>query len=93
MDFEWDDNKNQQNIAKHGISFEQASAIFEGFTLDAPDDRFDYGEERTISLGMISHLMKMAHPRKGAGLPTRARRSASSTSPTNEVGEQRGAPW
>ena len=60
MDFEWDDNKNQQNIAKHGISFEQASAIFEGFTLDAPDDRFDYGEERTISLGMISGIVVLA---------------------------------
>lgn len=60
MKFEWDDSKNQKNIAKHGISFEQACAIFEGFTLEAPDDRFEYGEERTISLGMISGIVVLA---------------------------------
>ena len=56
MDFEWDDDKNQQNIAKHGLSFEDASRIFDGFTLDMLDDRFDYGEVREISIGMIDGL-------------------------------------
>lgn len=53
MDFEWDDQKDRQNIAKHGVSFEDACKIFDGFTLDALDNRFDYGEERIISIGMI----------------------------------------
>lgn len=56
MEFEWDELKNRKNIEKHGVSFEQASQIFEGFTLDAIDDRFDYGEERTISIGTISGI-------------------------------------
>ncbi|MBI1388532.1 MAG: BrnT family toxin [bacterium] len=30
MDFEWDDQKNQANIVKHGISFDLAIAVFEG---------------------------------------------------------------
>jgi len=30
MLFEWDDQKNRSNIAKHGISFETAKRIFGG---------------------------------------------------------------
>lgn len=56
MDFEWDDDKEQQNVWKHGVSFADASKIFGGFTLDAVDDRFEYGETREISIGMIDGL-------------------------------------
>ncbi|TRU21965.1 MAG: BrnT family toxin [Microcystis aeruginosa Ma_MB_S_20031200_S102] len=28
MVFDWDNNKNQSNLIKHGISFEEAIAIF-----------------------------------------------------------------
>lgn len=28
LKFEWDENKNQTNIQKHGISFEEASSVF-----------------------------------------------------------------
>lgn len=51
MEFEWDERKNQANRAKHGISFEEAVVIFEGPILTLPDDRFDYGEPRVISIG------------------------------------------
>jgi uncharacterized DUF497 family protein len=56
MKFEWDDNKNQSNIRKHGIAFEQAATIFDGFIIQRIDDRFDYGEEREISIGMIDAI-------------------------------------
>jgi len=56
MKFEWDETKNDLNIAKHGISFEQAKKIFHGFTIDVVDDRFEYGEERVVSLGMIDGI-------------------------------------
>jgi len=56
MEFEWDEDKNRQNIAKHGVSFKDAIKIFEGFTFDVDDDRFDYGEERTISIGMAGNV-------------------------------------
>ncbi len=52
MEFEWDENKNRQNIEKHGVSFKDAQKIFAGFTVGIPDNRFDYGEERIISIGM-----------------------------------------
>lgn len=56
MEFEWDEDKNRQNIGKHGLRFEDAIRIFDGFTVDLPDDRFDYGEPREISIGRIAGL-------------------------------------
>ena len=53
MKFEWDEDKNRQNIEKHAVTFEDACRIFDGFTLDVFDDRFDYGELREISIGMV----------------------------------------
>jgi uncharacterized protein len=49
--FEWDDAKNDANLAKHGISFEEAATIFEGpvFTL-ADEDSADEVRERTYGL-------------------------------------------
>ena len=51
--FEWDEAKNKANIAKHGVSFEQAAQMFAQPVLSQTDDRADYGEVRQISLGMI----------------------------------------
>ena len=56
MKFEWDETKNKSNIAKHGVSFEDAKRIFDGFTVSAVDQRYDYGEERVISIGMIDGI-------------------------------------
>jgi hypothetical protein len=56
MKFEWDENKNQKNIKKHGVSFEQACAIFESFTLDFIDERSDYSEVREVSIGRIKRI-------------------------------------
>ena len=57
MLFELDDQKNQTNIAKHGISFKMAKRIFDGQVLSAIDGRFDYGEERKISIGSIDDIL------------------------------------
>lgn len=56
MTFEWDNDKNALNIAKHGLSFETACRIFEGVVISATDDRFDYGEVRTNSIGAIDGI-------------------------------------
>jgi uncharacterized DUF497 family protein len=50
---QWDEAKRRQNLDKHGLDF----ADFEGFDdppLEASDDRFDYGEKRTIAAGRIN---------------------------------------
>jgi uncharacterized protein len=46
MIFEWDEQKNQANIRKHKLDFEDAWQIFEAPMLVALDDREEYGEER-----------------------------------------------
>jgi uncharacterized DUF497 family protein len=51
MSFEWDEEKRRSNIASHGIDFVLAARIFQNPTLEAPDDRSDYGEERVIAIG------------------------------------------
>lgn len=55
MYFEWDNEKNNSNIQKHGISFEEASVIFERPVLDEIDNRFYYGETRERSIGELSN--------------------------------------
>jgi uncharacterized protein len=53
--FEWDEEKNRENIRKHGIDFIDAWQIFEGPVLDTLDLRADYGEERRIGFGMMDN--------------------------------------
>lgn len=39
--YEWDHEKNRSNIAKRGLDFEDAIAIFDGDTIESIDDRSD----------------------------------------------------
>jgi uncharacterized protein len=54
--FEWDEEKNLANRRKHGISFEEASAIFEGPMLSLDDEGHD-GEVRERSYGLIGGVV------------------------------------
>ena len=56
MSFEWNEEKNRENQKKHGVSFEEAKRIFDGPVFIRDDDRYDYGEERQVSLGMAGDL-------------------------------------
>lgn len=53
MQFVWDVDKNEQNITKHGIDFADIPTMFTYLLLTNRDDRFDYGEERWISIGIL----------------------------------------
>lgn len=53
MEFEWNEDKRKANLDKHGVDFLDAALIFEGTTVDRIDDRFDYGEVRWVSMGMV----------------------------------------
>ncbi len=48
MKFEWDEEKNKENIRKHGFDVADAWEIFELPVLAALDTREDYGEDRLI---------------------------------------------
>ncbi|WP_353182772.1 BrnT family toxin [Bosea sp. (in: a-proteobacteria)] len=51
MEFEWDEAKSEANRAGRGFGFDFAALIFDGPTLEAPDDRTEYGELRVRALG------------------------------------------
>lgn len=64
MRFEWDSKKNETNIKKHGISFEMAKLVYEDpFHLALLDKRFNYFEERWITVGKIpgEQVVVVAH--------------------------------
>ena len=68
MRCEWDEAKNRKNVAKHGLSFEDAEHVFSGPCVTFEDDRFDYREERLITLGLLAgRLVVIAHSPRDEG--------------------------
>jgi uncharacterized protein len=57
MELEWDEAKNQHNIAKHGIDFADAHRIFASPMVVRSDDRHEYGEQRWIALGNLDGII------------------------------------
>ena len=53
MQYEWDEPKRQANIQKHGIDFIGIDKVFAGQTVTILDARFDYGEPRFITVGLL----------------------------------------
>ena len=51
--YQWDEHKRLSNACKHGIDFRDAVAVFEGNTVLMEDERFNYGERRFVSLGLL----------------------------------------
>jgi uncharacterized DUF497 family protein len=57
MQFEWDENKNRSNKAKHGISFETATRVWEDPHVWTYFDRFENGEARFHAIGIVEGQM------------------------------------
>lgn len=56
MKFEWDKRKNNKNIEKHGISFEEAAFVFSDIeAISIPDEYHSDFEERWITIGKIKN--------------------------------------
>ena len=54
MHYSYDANKRASNLTKHGLDFEDARKVIEsGQTVTFEDKRFDYGEPRFITLGLL----------------------------------------
>jgi len=51
MSFEWDNDKQQNNLQKHGVDFLDVVRIFSKPVLEWIDTRKDYGEERIMTIG------------------------------------------
>lgn len=54
MEFEWDEDKRLANVRKHGFDFVDVVAVFDSDIVTIEDDRFDYGEQRFVTLGLFN---------------------------------------
>jgi uncharacterized DUF497 family protein len=54
MTVEWDEAKRRANVQKHGLDFVGIAEVFGGLTATMEDDRHPYGEQRFITLGLLS---------------------------------------
>ena len=53
--YEWDKAKAASNLQLHGVDFRDAiDALEDPDRIEDADDRFDYGEERDLVIGMSS---------------------------------------
>lgn len=57
LHFTWDETKRRTNIAQHRLDFADAERVFRGATFTFEDDRYPYGEQRFITIGMLDLTM------------------------------------
>lgn len=58
----WDEAKRRGNLHKHGIDFVGVESLFHGNTVTLEDDRFDYGEQRFVTFGLLEgRVVAVAH--------------------------------
>ena len=55
--FTCDEKKRKLNLAKHGIDFRDAEAIFDGPLVTVEDSREHYGEPRYVALGLLEDIV------------------------------------
>ena len=66
MKFEWDEEKRLINLRKHGFDFADAELIFQNEVYTDVDDRFDYGEIRFLTLGLLfGRVVAVSHTETG----------------------------
>ena len=59
LNFEWDPHKAAKNLAKHGVSFQEAESVFgDALGRIATDPRHSIDEERYVLLG-VSHRHRL----------------------------------
>jgi uncharacterized protein len=58
--FEWDEAKNLSNRRKHGVSFEEACAVFRDPLYVSVQNRIEDGETRWLTLGLADGLALLA---------------------------------
>lgn len=64
MDFEWDPEKETENVRKHGVSFHEAQSVFgDPLSLTVRDPEHSIDEERFIILGIsgAARLVVVCH--------------------------------
>ena len=62
MEFTWSERKRALNLKEHRLDFVDAANVFDGLTYTFEDDRFLYGEQRFVTLGLLAGIpVSIAH--------------------------------
>jgi uncharacterized protein len=64
MDFEWDPEKARWNIARHGVTFDEATTAFgDPLSVTISDPRHSVGEHRFVLFGLSANgrLLAVSH--------------------------------
>jgi uncharacterized DUF497 family protein len=64
MEFDWDLRKAEQNLAKHGVSFDEASTVFgDPLAATVPDSVHSQSEARFVTMGQSAQgrILVVAH--------------------------------
>lgn len=71
---DWNEAKRLRNLAKHGVDFSDLLELFENETSTEFDDRFDYGEDRFLTLGLFrGEVLAISHTEAVVGENTEVR--------------------
>lgn len=68
MEFEWDEEKAESNLRKHGVSFPEAQTVFaDPLALTGFDPDHSDGEDRYITMGtaLDGRLLIVSHTDRG----------------------------
>jgi uncharacterized protein len=57
MKIGYDPAKREATLNARGLDFADAAQVFDGLLIQNRDDRFDYGEERFITVGFLDERM------------------------------------
>ena len=80
LEFEWDDDKAQKNLLKHGIDFRDAVQIFfDPWAVEEFDDREEYGGNRFRVIGLVQgRVVLVAYAERRGTIRLISARAASS---------------
>ena len=65
MEFTRSEAKRAANLKAHGLDFVDATLVFDGVTFTFEDDRFSYGEQRVVTLGLLARIPVSVVPTEG----------------------------
>ena len=57
MHYEWDEKKRLANLVRHKVDFKDVVDFQWDTAMETIDDRFDYGEERWVTVGFIKNKL------------------------------------
>ena len=57
MAITFDPAKREATFRERGLDFATAGDVFAGPVFERPDDRFDYGEQRIVTAGLLGNRM------------------------------------